>query len=66
VTGDMMRFIPPDQRVALIDASDLTPRYKQLLQIMADAAPYLPENSLAQALGILPLNHHFHRHQEAP
>jgi hypothetical protein len=46
VAADAMRFIPPDQRMALIDAADLAPRYKELLRIMADAAPYLPTDTL--------------------
>jgi hypothetical protein len=41
-----MRFIAPDQRITLIDESDLAPSFKCGLKKLAEEAPYLPSGNV--------------------
>ncbi len=56
VISSMMRFIPPAQRLALIEASDLPTRFKQGLKKLADAAPYLPTGEKPSTPNTLPVD----------
>jgi hypothetical protein len=54
--ADLIPFIPPEKRIALIEASELPPVYKQHLRKFADAAPHQPIEmpaNILQAIGQL-------------
>jgi hypothetical protein len=42
LAGRMMRFMPRDQRMVVIEAANLTPLYKRRLHNLVEAEPYLP------------------------
>jgi hypothetical protein len=50
VSGQAMCFLPHDQRMRLVDLPLVEPHLKRLLQILSNAAPYLPGHERVPSL----------------